>query len=51
MNLPEIVLPRFKETYMLLMDYPSIGEEDISYYAKETTWNLLSAYKVHSIII
>ena len=29
---------------MLLMEYPSIRGEEIPYYAKNATWNLLYAY-------
>ena len=29
---------------MLLLEYPSIRREEILYYAKKVTWNLLRAY-------
>ena len=38
------LLSKFNETYMLLMDYPSIRGEDLPGYAKNTTCNLLHAY-------
>ena len=44
MNSLKIVSSKFKETYMLLMDYPSISEEYFSDYAKNATWGLLHAY-------
>ena len=45
MNSLKIVLSQFSETYMLLMDYPSIRGRKLPYYAKNATWNLLYAYK------
>ena len=37
---------------MLLMDYPSIIGEELTYYAKQFTWDLLCAYKdAHSQIV
>ena len=52
MNSLKIVSSKFKETYMLLMDYPSISEEYFSDYAKNATWGLLHAYTdAHSQII
>ena len=29
---------------MLIMDYPPTREEELPYYAKKATWNLLHAY-------
>ena len=40
----EIVLSQFSETYMLLMESPPIIGEEILYYAKNATCNLLHAY-------
>ena len=43
------VLSQFKETYMLLMEYPFIRGEYLPDYAKKATWNLLHTYiDVHS---
>ena len=44
MNLLKIILSLFKEIYMLIMDYPSIRGEYLSYNAKNSTWNLFHAY-------
>ena len=44
MNSLQIVSSRFKETYVLLMDYPSIRGEDFTSYSKNATWNLLHSY-------
>ena len=44
MNSLKTVSSQFKETYMLLMDHTSIREEDLPYYDKKSTWNLLHAY-------
>ena len=38
MNSLKIVLSPFSETYMLLMDYPSIRGEELPYHAKNATW-------------
>ena len=37
-NLLKIVSSSFSETYMLLMEYPSIRREYFPDYAKESTW-------------
>ena len=44
MNSLKVVLYQFKETYMLIMEYPSKIWEDLSDYSKKATWNLLNAY-------
>ena len=44
MNLLKIVLLQFSDTYMLLMDYPYIGEEEITDNDKKATWKVLHAY-------
>ena len=44
MNSIKIVLSKFKKTYMLLMDYPYIRGEYLTYYSKKATWKLLNAY-------
>ena len=44
MNSLKNLLSQFSETYMLLMDYPSIRGEDIPDYDKKATWNILCAY-------
>ena len=52
MNLLQIVLSISKETYILLMDCPSIRGVDFPYYYKKDTWNLLHAYiDAHSQIL
>ena len=40
----KIFLSQFKETCMLLMDYPSIRGEYLLDYAKNDIWNLLHAH-------
>ena len=40
----KIVLSQISGTFMLLMDYPYIRGEELPYYAKKTTWNLLHVY-------
>ena len=44
MNPLKIVLSQFNQTCMLLMEYPSIEEDGMTDYSKQTTWNLLNAY-------
>ena len=52
MNYIKMVLSHFKETYMLLMDYPSTRGEALPDYTKNTIWNLLHAYiDAHSQIL
>ena len=52
MNSLKIVLSKFSEAYMLLMEYPFVGEEEIPDYNKNSTWNLLHAYiDAHSKIL
>ena len=52
MNSLKIVLSPFSETYMLLMDYPSIRGKEIPYHAENPTWNILCAYiDAHSQIL
>ena len=44
MNSLKIVLLELTETYMLLMDYPSIIGEELPHDSKKATWNILHAY-------
>ena len=44
MNLLKIILSQFKQTYMLIIKYPSITGEDFPDDAKLAIWNLLHAY-------
>ena len=41
-NTLKIVLSKFKESYMMIMDYPSIRGEDFPEYSKQATWKLLN---------
>ena len=43
-NSLKTVLSQFSDTYMFLMDYPSIRGEDLPDYSKKDTWNLLHTY-------
>ena len=43
MNSLKIVLSQFKKTYMLLIEYSSIREEDIRDYDKKAAWKLFNA--------
>ena len=52
MNPLKIVLSQFADTYMFLMDYPSIRGEYLPDDSKNPTWNLLHAYiDAHSQIL
>ena len=44
MNDLKIILSQLKQTCMLLMDYLYIRGEDLPYYVKHDTWNLLNTY-------
>ena len=43
-NSIKTVLSLFKETYMLIMDYPYIRRNYFLDYAKNTTWEMFHAY-------
>ena len=44
MNSLPILFSPISELYMLLMDYPSTRGEELPYYSKKSTWDLLYAY-------
>ena len=43
-NYPKIILSQFQETYMMLMKYSSIREEDLPDYYSKATWNILHEF-------
>ena len=52
MNSLKTLLSQFSETYMFLMDYPSIRGGEILYSTEKATWKLLRAYiDAHSQIL